>query len=165
MTNTFHGRDRRATHIAAHSGAPRVNSPRTVTVVGGGIAGIAAAMGLAERGVTVHLVEPHGELGGRVRAWDVSSEAGQVTMSRGFHAFFRQYYNLRSLLSRAGDLSEILTPVTDYPVVSTNGDRDSFTKIPRTPPMNFATFVAKSQRSPLRTSSRSIWTWRCPCST
>lgn len=144
MTNVFLGRDRRALHIPARPGAPTVSIPTTVTVVGGGIAGLAAAVGLAERGVSVHLVEPHAELGGRVRAWDVDSAAGTVTMSRGFHAFFRQYYNLRSLLSRAGDLTDLLAPVDDYPVVSTNGDRDSFTQIPRTPPMNFAMFVAKS---------------------
>jgi isorenieratene synthase len=69
-------------------------------VVGGGIAGIAAAVGLAERGVPVIMVEPHDQLGGRVRSWSVSHGADQVTMSRGFHAFFRQYYNLRTLLRR-----------------------------------------------------------------
>src|SRR5699024_219600 len=88
--------------------------------------------------------EPLPQLGGRVRAWPVSSAAGDVTMSRGFHAFFKQYYNLRSLISRAGDLEDIFHTVDDYPVVSANGEADSFAKIPRTPPMNFATFVARS---------------------
>ena len=150
MTGVFHGRDRKAHRIPARAGRGAPATPRTVTVVGGGIAGIAAAVGLGERGVHVHLVEPFEELGGRVRAWNVESDAGSVTMSRGFHAFFKQYYNLRSLLSRIGDLDTILRPVDDYPVVSAGGDRDSFAKIPRTPPMNFATFVLKSPTFTMR---------------
>ena len=43
-------------------------------VAGGGIAGIAAAVGLAERGVPVVLVEPEAQLGGRVRAWPVTHD-------------------------------------------------------------------------------------------
>lgn len=144
--NEFHGRDRKAVHIPGPSGSPHPASPKRVTVVGGGIAGVAAAMGLAERGIHVDLVEPYDELGGRVRAWNVegSGAGDDVAMSRGFHAFFRQYYNLRSLISRAGKLEDILTPVEDYPVVSVRGDKDSFTSIPKTPPFNFIGFVAKS---------------------
>lgn len=140
----FFGRDRRAVTIPAAIGTPRVATPRTAIVVGGGIAGLAAACGLAERGVQVELIETEDRLGGRVRAWETTNAAGEVTMSRGFHAFFRQYYNLRALLSRAGELDRLLRPVADYPVVSAQGDRDSFTHIPRTPPWNFMTFVARS---------------------
>jgi isorenieratene synthase len=71
-----------------------------VVVAGGDIAGIAAAVGLAECGVPVIMVEPHEQLGGRVRSRPVSHGDDQVTMSQGFHAFFRHYYNLRALLWR-----------------------------------------------------------------
>ncbi|MBR7503567.1 FAD-dependent oxidoreductase, partial [Mycobacterium tuberculosis] len=64
--------------------------PKSVTVIGGGIAGLNAAAVLAERGVDVVLVESGPRLGGRVSAWPLP---GGRTMSRGFHAFFRQYYN------------------------------------------------------------------------
>lgn len=145
MPTELPGRDRRARRIPAPAGETRSSVARSATVIGGGIAGLAAAFGLAERGVRVQLVEPSAELGGRVRSWRVDSPAGEVTMSRGFHAFFRQYYNLRALLSRAGDLSGMLAPVEDYPVLSASGDRDSFAKIPRTPPWNFISFVARSE--------------------
>jgi len=96
------GADARAARHPAAAGSPRVISgAEPVVVAGGGIAGIAAAVGLAERGVPVILIEPHDQLGGRVRAWPVAHGADHVTMSRGFHAFFRQYYNLRALLRRA----------------------------------------------------------------
>ena len=130
--------------------APRPNAPRSgprdepVLVAGGGIAGIAAAVGLAERGVPVIMVEPHSQLGGRVRAWPVQHRGDQVTMSRGFHAFFRQYYNLRALLRRVDPALEGLVPLADYPLVLAGGHADSFARIPRTPPLNLAAFVAQS---------------------
>ena len=122
-----------------------------VVVVGGGIAGIAAATGLAERGMSVVLVEPEAELGGRVRAWSVGDGR---TMSRGFHAFFRQYYNLRGLLRRADPGLDRLVPIRDYPLVLADGPQDSFTGIPRTPPLNLATFVAKSPSFRVRDLAR-----------
>ena len=65
-------------------------------------------------------------------------------MSRGFHAFFRQYYNLRAVLRRTDPTLERLRPLDDYPLVRDGGGRDSFADIPRTPPWNLAAFVARS---------------------
>jgi isorenieratene synthase len=151
MSTWFPGRDRRAVRHPARPGAARTTgTPHRVLVAGGGIAGIAAAVGLAERGVEVTLVEPHDQLGGRVRSWPVEQDGEQVTMSRGFHAFFRQYYNLRSLLRRVDPDLDGLTPVPDYPLVMAGGHGDSFATIPRTPPLNLAAFVARSPSFPLR---------------
>ena len=65
-------------------------------------------------------------------------------MSRGFHAFFRQYYNLRAVLRRTDPTLERLRPLDDYPLVRDGGGSDSFAHIPRTPPWNLAAFVARS---------------------
>ncbi|MFE1083789.1 FAD-dependent oxidoreductase [Brevibacterium sediminis] len=140
-------RDRHAILTPSHPGRPRLLRPKRVTVVGGGIAGLAAATVLAEHGVSVHLVEAESSLGGRVRAWSLD---GDRSMSRGFHAFFRQYYNLRSLLARADPGLDRLVPVTDYPLVGRDGLHDSFARIPRTPPLSLAGFVLTSPSFPLR---------------
>ena len=71
-------------------------------------------------------------------------------MSRGFHAFFRQYYNLRALLRRTDPALERLLPLTDYPLVLAGGHADSFAGVPRTPPLNLAAFVAQSPSFTLR---------------
>ncbi|MBB3326990.1 FAD-dependent oxidoreductase [Microlunatus antarcticus] len=144
------GRDKKAVRHPGEHGAlrPSPDQPqRSTLVLGGGIAGIAAAVGLAERGVEVTLVEREAQLGGRVRSWPVehdSAAGAPVTMSRGFHAFFRQYYNLRALLRRVDPALEGLTAVEDYPLVLAGGHRDSFAGVPRTPPLNMAAFVAQS---------------------
>lgn len=148
MTSTWRpGRDGRAVRHPAPLPHPElVEEPSSapVLVAGGGIAGIAAAVGLAERGVRVVLVEPQAQLGGRVRAWPVDHDGDRVTMSRGFHAFFRQYYNLRGLLRRVDPALDGLVPLDDYPLVLADGPTDSFAGIPRTPPVNLAAFVAQS---------------------
>lgn len=135
------GRDRRAVRHPGPLGTTTVGEPRHVVVVGGGIAGLAAAAVLAERGVRVTLVESSDRLGGRVAAWPVD---GGRTMSRGFHAFFRQYYNLRALLRRADPELSSLVPIEDYPLQRPDGMRDSFSRIPRTPPWSFIGFVLQS---------------------
>ena len=145
------GRDARAVrHPAAPGAARHIDGSRPVVVAGGGIAGIAAAVGLAERGVSVIMVEPHDQLGGRVRSWTAFHGDDQVTMSRGFHAFFRQYYNLRALLRRVDPDLQSLVRVPDYPLISADGHTDSFARIPQTPPLNIATFVMQSPSFRLR---------------
>jgi isorenieratene synthase len=135
--------------------APAEPGADPVLVVGGGIAGLAAATGLAERGVPVVLVEREPTLGGRVRSWPVTTPDGDaVTMSRGFHAFFRQYYNLRALLRRADPGLERLVAVPDYPLTLAGGPTDSFARVPRTPPLSIAAFVARSPSFPLSALAR-----------
>lgn len=169
-----HVRDRRAVLWPAPAGSAHAPAPvPRVAVVGGGIAGLAAATALAERGVRVELLERHATLGGRLRGWPTTlADGSTVTMSRGFHAFFRQYYNLRGLLARtdAGGGhrdgrpgppgspgrtgrtgrtgrrhgSGALVPLPDYPLQRSGGTRDSFRRVPRTPPWSVLGFVARS---------------------
>lgn len=140
------GRDRGAVRHPAAPGTARLTEPRHVVVVGGGIAGLACAAVLAERGVRVTLVEACEQLGGRVRAWPLPDGR---TMSRGFHAFFRQYYTLRSLLRRADPTLTRLVPVPDYPLRRGDGLTDSFAALPATPPLSLAAFVARSPTFPV----------------
>ncbi|GAB3913397.1 isorenieratene synthase [Microlunatus endophyticus] len=138
------GRDRRAELLPAIAGRPVADHGRSVAVIGGGIAGLAAATALLERGVAVTVLERQPYFGGRAGAWPVRHAADSVTMSRGFHAFFRQYYNLRGLLRRADPGLDRLRPVGDYPIRLAGGPTDSFARIPRTPPLSIAGFVLTS---------------------
>ena len=148
------GRDRRAEFHPPPEpapGPPVDPAARHVVVVGGGIAGLTAALALAERGVRVTVLERDGRLGGRVRSWPVALPDGSTGhMSRGFHAFFRQYYNLRSVLRRTDPELARLRALDDYPLVRAGGGTDSFAGIPRTPPLNLAAFVARSPSFDLR---------------
>jgi isorenieratene synthase len=124
-------------------------------VVGGGIAGLAAACALAERDVDVTVLEREPSLGGRLRGWDTTLRDGSpATMTRGFHAFFRQYYNLRALLRRGDPGLDALVPLADYPLVHRDGPRDRFSGLPATPPWNAAVLAATSPSFPPRDLAR-----------
>ncbi|MEU6131940.1 FAD-dependent oxidoreductase [Saccharopolyspora sp. NPDC047091] len=139
-------RDPRAVRHPAHPGAERLRGPAPrAAVIGGGIAGLAAAACLADRGIHVQLLEREQHLGGRVGGWDTTlTDGSAVAMNRGFHAFFRQYYNLRRLLRRADPDLRGLVPIPEYPLLSSDGSTDTFAGLPRTPPWNALGFVARS---------------------
>ncbi|MFE1378121.1 FAD-dependent oxidoreductase [Streptomyces sp. NPDC058740] len=140
------GRDRQAEVLLPAAGRERFthDGPR-VAVVGGGIAGLAAATGLAERGAHVTVYERENALGGRLAGWQTTlADGSSATMSRGFHAFFRQYYNLRGLLRRADSGLGMFTALPDYPLQHSGGMYDSFAKVPRTPPWSAVGFAALS---------------------
>ena len=126
-----------------HSATALASRPRAV-VVGAGIAGLAAATGLAERGVSVDVIERENYLGGRVGGWTDHSDGVELAMNRGFHAFFRQYYNLRALLSRVDASLSMLSPVDDYPLIDGAGRQDTFRGLPRNPPWNALVFALRS---------------------
>jgi isorenieratene synthase len=153
MSANGHRDPRRVTH-PGNPGLPDAGllprAPHAV-VIGAGIAGLAAATGMAERGVHVDVIEREDYLGGRVGGWSERLPDGStVAMNRGFHAFFRQYYNLRELLRRTDSSLARLTPVEDYPLVDAAGRTDTFRGLPRTPPWNAVMFALRSPTFRLR---------------
>jgi len=134
-----HAAPRGIPHASALSEIPHV------VVIGAGIAGLAAAAGLAERGVSVDVLEREPNLGGRVAGWAEHLDDGtETTNNRGFHAFFRQYYNLRALLKRSDPQLERLRAVEDYPLIDGQGRRDTFRGLPQSPPWNALVFAMRS---------------------
>jgi phytoene dehydrogenase-like protein len=78
-----------AKHRATAGGAD------TITIAGGGIAGLVAAITCAEAGAPVRLLEAHEELGGRAR-----SSAGPFIATFGPHALYKGRSNWRWLKKR-----------------------------------------------------------------
>ncbi len=123
----------------------RVPVDVTAVVVGAGIAGCAAAVVLAARGVRVTLLEAQPHLGGRAGAWPHELPDGtQHTVEHGFHAFFRQYYNLRALLRRVDPQLSFLRAVPDYPIVSRRWPDESFARLPKLPPFGLLPLLLRS---------------------
>ncbi|MCL6422513.1 FAD-dependent oxidoreductase [Brachybacterium sp. JHP9] len=150
MSAGLRPRDRRAVLHRGPVGEGTATG-RSVAVIGGGIAGLSAATVLAEHGAHVRVLEREETWGGRARSWELP---GGRSMSRGFHAFFRQYYTLRGLLRRADPSLSGLRSIGDYPLQLADGPRDTFTGIPRTPPFSVAAFALRSRSFPLRQLAR-----------
>ena len=136
---------------------PRADRPLLVptetsaVVVGGGIAGVSAALVLAERGVRVTLLEAADQLGGRLSAWPVTLPDGTVAqVEHGFHGFFRQYYTWRSVLRRIDPALSFLRPLPGYPVISRTWPAEDFASLPGLPPVNLLALLARSPSLRLR---------------
>jgi len=129
----------------------RVPSDTSAVVVGGGIAGVSAALVLAERGVRVTLLEAAGHLGGRLGAWPRTLPDGTTQqVEHGFHGFFRQYYTWRSLLRRIDPELGFLQLLPGYPVISRSWPPEDFASLPGLPPLNLLALVARSPSLRLR---------------
>jgi isorenieratene synthase len=114
---------------------------RSVAIIGAGLAGLAAATILAERGFKVHIYEKDSFIGGKVGSWPHTFPDGfDCNIEHGFHAFFRQYYNLRRLLEKI-DVSKNLTPISDYLIMTLDQGSYSCNKINTTPLLNLLSLM------------------------
>lgn len=115
-------------------------------VVGAGIAGVSAAVVLAERGVHVTLLEAADHVGGRLGAWpDRLPDGTEQIVEHGFHAFFRHYYTWRSILRRADPELSFLASVKSYPVISADWPSEDLSGLPSAPPLNLLALVLRSK--------------------
>ncbi len=83
-----------------------LESGQDVIVVGGGLAGITATIGLLGKGYEVTLIEKGERLGGRARSWRDEKTGDPVHV--GPHIILSEYPNFFSLLQRLGTRNRIV---------------------------------------------------------
>jgi carotenoid phi-ring synthase / carotenoid chi-ring synthase len=98
-----------------------LTQPKQVVVVGGGLAGLACAYELSQRGFQVTLLERAAQFGGKIASWDIQVGDQPFRMEHGFHGFFPQYYNLNGLVTEL-DIQNHFRSLDFYSVVY-KGDR------------------------------------------
>jgi len=113
----------------------KLTTPKRVAVVGGGIAGISAASTLAQRGFQVDLFEKANFLGGKVGSWEFESKGETLRTEHGFHAFFRQYYNLLDFLKEIGAHKHLI-PIDDYVILFEKNQKQGFKNVETIPGLN-----------------------------
>lgn len=84
-----------------------------VVVVGGGLAGLSAALHLAERGISPLVLEADSRLGGRLAVGDVVKVQDQAfVLEHGVHGVWSGYRNFQAMLARHG-LRPVLVPARE----------------------------------------------------
>ncbi len=94
-----------------------------VVIVGGGLAGIACAVGLRDSGLQVLLLEETGSLGGRSRSW-TDQRSGDV-IDIGPHVLLSEDANLRALLRQLGTHQHIAWQNDGLPRLIGDGAADA----------------------------------------
>lgn len=118
------------------SAPERLETPKKVAVLGGGVAGLTAAVTLARRGYAVTLFEKNTYLGGKLGSWEVELAPGRKAwVSHGFHAFFPHYWNLNRFLDSM-QLRQGFRSIGDYVIVGPAGETVRFANIDTTPVFN-----------------------------
>ncbi len=111
-----------------------MSGPR-VAVVGGGLAGVSAALALADGGAEVTLFERRTKLGGLT--WSFSRHG--LWFDNGQHVFLRCCTAYRGFLDRIGATEYVvLQPRLDVPVLAPGGISSSITRVSLPPPLHLA---------------------------
>ncbi|ABB23323.1 FAD-dependent oxidoreductase [Pelodictyon luteolum] len=119
--------------------------PRNCVVIGGGLAGISAAMELASKGMQVTLVESSTSLGGKLTGWEIDALGSRFPVEHGFHGFFDQYYNLNAMFEQAGISKEVFDASPGYPVMFKERPREIYGQTPKVFPFNILSVVSQSR--------------------
>src|SRR3954447_15137113 len=103
-----------------------------VAVIGGGVAGLAAAAALAEAGQRVLVLEARGQLGGRATAFR-DRETGEL-VDNGQHVLFGCYHDTFAFLRRIGATQTVrVQPSLEVAYLDRDGRR-SVLRCPAWPP-------------------------------
>ncbi|NTU52697.1 MAG: FAD-dependent oxidoreductase [Chlorobiaceae bacterium] len=130
---------------ASDSLPERLEKSRKAVVVGGGLAGISAALELARRNFEVTLVESSTSLGGKLTGWNINALDETFPVEHGFHGFFDQYYNLNEMFASAGVGDDVFRPSPGYPVLFNDKDVEVFGQTPKLFPLNILSVVGQSR--------------------
>ncbi|MGK7955551.1 MAG: FAD-dependent oxidoreductase, partial [Crocosphaera sp.] len=76
-----------------------LSKPKSVVIIGAGLAGLACAYELSKRGFEVTLLEKSTNLGGKIASWTINFGSESFKVEHGFHGFFPHYYNLNQIIS------------------------------------------------------------------
>lgn len=122
----------------------QLGTPKKAVVVGGGLAGISAALDLARRNFEVTLVESSTSLGGKLTGWEIDALGERFPVEHGFHGFFDQYYNLNELFASAGVGDGVFSPSPGYPVLFSRRSLEVYGQTPKIFPFNILSVVGQS---------------------
>jgi zeta-carotene desaturase len=90
-----------------------------VAIVGAGLAGLAAAVELADAGHEVEIFEARSFVGGKVGSW-IDADGNHIEM--GLHVFFNNYYNLFALMKHVGAFENLLPKEHVHTFINRGGD-------------------------------------------
>jgi squalene-associated FAD-dependent desaturase len=136
-----------------------MSSDHRVIVVGGGLAGLAAAIRAADDGWQVTLLESRPRLGGATHSFSRDFEGGKLVVDNGQHVFLRCCTAYRDFLHRLGvDNDAFLQARLNVPIVDpVTGKRGRLKRDPLPAPLHLARTLATYGVLSPTDRARAIW--------
>lgn len=119
-----------------------------VVIVGGGLAGLTAGIGLQREGLDVVILEKGERLGGRAQSWTDSTTGDPVHI--GPHIFLTEYPNMFKLLDMLGTRDDIVWEDEHFIVLADGSDRLVQDQHPLPAPFHFAPTMMADPKARLR---------------
>ena len=116
---------------------------RKILIVGGGLAGMSAALELAEKGYQVHLKEAGPELGGRLATRTYDTQAGTFKVEHGLHMWFHNYHNFKDVRERLG-INRFFKPHNETHFTFKEYEDEVLTSDPPVYPLNLIKLLERS---------------------
>jgi isorenieratene synthase len=117
---------------------------RNVLIIGGGLAGMSAALELAERGYQVTLKEADSVLGGKLNTKEVEiGELGKFKVEHGLHMWFDNYHNFKDIRNRLG-INNYFRPYKEVHYLFRNYEPEVISSRPPIYPLNLLNLIRNS---------------------
>ncbi len=128
---------------------------RSVLVIGGGLAGLSAALELAERGYSVTIREASDVMGGRLATRQLDTGAGTFNVEHGLHMWFHNYHNFADIRRRLG-INETFRPYDEVHFVYRDYEPEVLKSEPPIYPLNLIRLLQRSPNMNLFSAFRQL---------
>ncbi|MEE2756157.1 MAG: FAD-dependent oxidoreductase [Myxococcota bacterium] len=128
---------------------------RHVLIIGGGLAGLSAALELVERGYKVTLKEASDVLGGRLATRRLETGAGPFNVEHGLHMWFHNYHNFKDIRRRL-HLDESFVPYNEVHFVFRDYEPEVMKSEPPVYPLNLIQLLRRSPNLSLFSAFRQL---------
>ena len=122
---------------------------KKVCIIGGGLAGLSAALELAERGFLVTLYEEKSIVGGKLATSKLTTKEGEFHVEHGLHMWFYHYHTCRDIIHRLG-LSSFFRPYQMVNVGFRHYKQETIRSEPAWYPFNLISIILRSPNLRLR---------------